>query len=59
MLFSRKNFEPEDSFAADENDHDLLALIDNARTDEEVRRAARLCLQRTRARVGAARAGSR
>ncbi len=59
MLFVRNKPEQQDTLYLDDSDsdRDLIALIDNARTDEEIRRIARLCMQRTRARIEAARAG--
>jgi hypothetical protein len=59
MFFSRNKIERNLGFFEDDHDYDLLALIDGARTEEEVRRVARLCMQRSRARIEAARAGSR
>jgi len=59
MFFSRNRHEPDMGLFEEDHDHDLLALIDSARTEEEVRRVARLCMQRSRARIEAARAGTR
>ncbi len=59
MFFSRNSTQRDVGFVQDDSDRDLLALIDSARTDEEVRRVARLCMQRTRARIEAARAVAR
>jgi hypothetical protein len=59
MFFSRNTPQLDSTFFEDDQDRDLLALIDNARTDEEVRRIARMCMQRSRARIEAARAAAR
>jgi hypothetical protein len=59
MFFSRNTPQLDTTFFEDEHDRDLIAMIDNARTEEEVRRIARICMQRSRARIEAARAAGR
>ncbi len=56
MLFSRIIPKMDTSFFDPEHDLDLVAMIENARTEEDIASIARMCKQRQRQRRRAARA---
>jgi hypothetical protein len=56
-MFFKRNIQALDtSFFEDEHDLDLVAMINNARTEDDIQSIARMCKARMRARRKAARA---
>ncbi len=56
MLFSRSTPKIDTSFFHPDHDLDLVALIESARTEDDIASIARVCKARHRARRRAARA---